>query len=37
MIFAICIAIAMISILLIAGWFFYSINEYQKRIDNDTD
>jgi len=30
---AICLAIALLSILFLIGWFFYSVNEYQKEID----
>lgn len=36
MIFVICIAIATVSILAIVAWFVYTINEVQKRIDDDS-
>lgn len=36
MIFVICIAIATVSILATVAWFVYTINEVQKRIDDDS-
>lgn len=32
----ICLAIALISILSLIGWFFNEISKYQDRIDKDT-
>jgi hypothetical protein len=37
MIIVLCIALVVISILFLAGWFFYSIEIAQRRIDNDSE
>jgi len=37
MIIALCITIAIASILFLIGWFFNTINEYQKVIDNQDE
>ena len=33
--FVFCIGVVILSVLYLAGYFFSTINEYQKRIDND--
>jgi hypothetical protein len=33
MIIVVCMCIALLSILFLIGWFFHSVNEYQKQID----
>jgi hypothetical protein len=37
MIIALCLTIAIASILFLIGWFFNSINEAQRRIDKETE